>query len=154
MHYDNSRMPDQPEEHASMSRKMLPYTAFAVVVALLYLGWIFYSRWHDNRVLQEQAAAKEKAEAQRIYDLYGAGRVKILQLYANPDTISRGGTGQLCYGVSNAKTITIDPKPAGDVWPSIARCVDIAPAKDTTYTLTVQDANGHSETANVAVQVR
>ena len=133
---------------------MLPYTSFAIIVALLYLGWVFYSRWHENRLLQQQSAAKERAEAKRIYDMYGAGRVKILQLYANPAVLSRGGTGQLCYGVSNAKNIAIDPKPKGDVWPSISRCVDVVPSKDTTYTLTVQDAAGHTETANVTVQVR
>ena len=68
--------------------------------------------------------------------------------------VSKGGTAQLCYGVSNAKTLTIDPKPTGDVWPSIARCVDVAPTKDTTYVVTAQDANGHTETANVTIQVR
>jgi len=144
----------QNEEPVPVIRKMLPYTTFAILVALLYLGWVFYARWHENRMLQQQAAAKEQAEAKRIYDMYGAGQVKILQLYANPGVVSHGGTAQLCYGVSNAKTITINPKPTGDVWPSIARCVDVTPGKDTTYVLTAQDANGHSETANVTIQVR
>ena len=144
----------EPNEPVPAIRKLLPYTTFAIILALLYLGWVFYSRWHENRLAQQRAAEKEQAEARRIYDLYGAGRVKILQLYANPAIVSRGGTGQLCYGVSNAKTMTIDPKPAGDFWPSISRCVDIAPTKDTTYTLTVQDAAGHTEAANVTVQVR
>jgi hypothetical protein len=143
----------QNPEPVPLIRKMLPYTSFAILVALLYLGWVFYSRWHENRLAQQRAAEKEQVEAKRIYDLYGAGRVKILQLYANPAVLSRGGTGQLCYGVSNAKNISIDPKPKGDVWPSIARCVDVAPTKDTTYILTVQDAAGHAETANVTVQV-
>src|ERR1700758_181876 len=135
----------QNDEPVPLIRRMLPYTSFAVIVALLYLGWVFYSRWHENRLLQQQSAAKEQAEAKRIYDMYGAGRVKILQLYANPAVVSNGGKAQLCYGVSNAKTLTIHPKPAGDVWPSIARCVDVAPTTDTTYVLTAQDANGHSE---------
>ena len=147
-------MPDHTNESVPLARRMLPYTTFAIIVALIYLGWVFYSRWHENRLLQQQAAAKEEADAKRIYDLYGAGRVKILQLYANPAVVSKGGTGQLCYGVSNAKTISIEPKPTDDVWPSIARCVNIAPNKDTTYVLTVQDTSGHTETANVTVQVR
>lgn len=144
----------QNGEPVAVIRKMFPYTTFAIIVALGYLAWVFYSRWHENRLLQQQAAAKEQAEAKRIYDMYGAGRVKILQLYANPGVVARGGTAQLCYGVSNAKTLTIDPKPTGDVWPSIARCVDVSLAKDTTYVLTAQDANGHTETANVTIQVR
>jgi hypothetical protein len=144
----------QNEEPVPVIRKMLPYTTFAIIVALGYLAWVFYSRWHENRLLQQQAAAKEQAEAKRIYDMYGAGRVKILQLYANPGVVARGGTAQLCYGVSNAKTLTIEPKPTGDIWPSIARCVDVSLAKDTTYVLTAQDANGHTETANVTIQVR
>lgn len=144
----------QTNEPVPFGRRMLPYTTFAIIVALCYLGWVFYSRWHENRLLQQQAAAREQAEAKRIYDMYGSGRVKILQLYANPAVVSKGGTGQLCYGVSNARTISIEPKPSDDVWPSIARCVNIAPTKDTSYVLTAQDAAGHSETANVTVQVR
>lgn len=147
-------MSDHSSEPLPLLRKMLPFTSFAIIVALAYVGWIFYSRWHDNKELQEQNAAKEKAEAARIYDMYGAGRVKILQLYANPAVIERGGTTHLCYGVSNAKTLTIEPKPTGDVWPSIARCVDVSPTSDTTYTLTAQDATGHTEKQNVTIQVR
>jgi len=147
-------MSDHNNEPAPLIRRVLPYTSFAIIVALCYVGWVFYSRWHANRLLQQQAAAKEQAEAKRIYDLYGSGRVKVLQLYANPPVVSKGATGQLCYGVSNAKAISIEPKPTDDFWPSIARCVNIAPTKDTTYILTVQDAAGHSETANVTVQVR
>ena len=142
------------DEPLPLIRKLLPYTTFAVIVALAYVGWTFYSRWHENRVLQQQATAKQEAEAKRIYDLYGAGRVKLLQLYANPGTISRGATAQLCYGVSNAKTITIEPKPAGDVWPSISRCVEVAPAQTTVYTLTATDASGHTEKQSVTIQVR
>ena len=40
------------------------------------------------------------------------------------------------------------------MWPSYARCVDVTPKKDTTYTLTIADAAGNTKSATVAVKVR
>ena len=102
--------------------------------------------------LPDGACQEEQAEAKRIYDMYGAGRVKILQLYANPrEWSSRGETAQLCYGVSNPKPSPSIGSPRRCV-ALIARCVDVAPTKETTYVVTAQDANGHTETANVTIR--
>ncbi|MBZ5700612.1 MAG: hypothetical protein LAN84_02055 [Acidobacteriia bacterium] len=60
---------------------------------------------------------------------------------------------QLCYGVANAKKVTLEP-PVGPVWPSYSRCLDVSPTKDTTYTLTVEDGQGHSMSQTVTLQVR
>jgi hypothetical protein len=67
--------------------------------------------------------------------------------------VRRGETVQLCYGVANAKTVTLVPQD-NPVWPSYSRCVDVKPAKTTTYTLTATDAAGHAVTQNLEIKVR
>ena len=67
--------------------------------------------------------------------------VQIIAFYASPNVIRPGQHISLCYGVAQAKTIQIEP-PAGDAWPTFTRCLDVAPRKTTTYTLTATDAAG------------
>ena len=76
------------------------------------------------------------------------------RLRLGPPLIRRGETAQLCYGVSNAKTVRIEPRPACGVWPSLARCVEVAPTKDTAYSLTAEDGKGNTKTATVEVKVK
>jgi hypothetical protein len=40
-----------------------------------------------------------------------------------------------------------------DIWPSMNRCVEITPKKDTTYTITATDDKGHTQTATLQVKV-
>ena len=54
--------------------------------------------------------------------------------------------------VANAKTVTLEPQ-SNPVWPSYARCVDVAPTKTTTYTLTISDAAGHTKSQSLTVTV-
>ena len=134
-------------------RKLLPYTSAALALAVLYVAWTFFSRWNDNRA-SERAGEAEKAKADaKIVEMYGSGNLKILNFYASPGVIRRGGKGLLCYGVTNAKTVRIEPGIEA-LAPSISRCVEISPAKDTTYTLTATDEAGHSATQSVAVSER
>jgi len=65
----------------------------------------------------------------------------------------RGERGRLCYGVANAKTARIEPA-VERIWPSLGRCVDIAPKNETIYTLTAEDAEGHSATQSLTVKTR
>ena len=67
--------------------------------------------------------------------------------------IQHGDVVHLCYGVSNAKAVKMEPQTDG-VWPSLNHCVIVTPAKDTTYTLTATDANGQTKTQSVGVVVR
>ena len=134
-------------------RKLLPYTSAALALALLYVAWTFFSRWNDNRH-NERAAEADKAKSDaKIVEMYGSGNLKILNFYATPSVIRRGGKGLLCYGVSNAKTVKIEPAVEA-VAPSISRCVEISPKQDTRYTLTAADEAGHSSTAFVMVRVQ
>ncbi len=134
-------------------RNPLLYSALLLGVALLYVGWVFFSRWQENRAIEQRAATKKRAEDRRDVEMLGGDRFEILNFYATPGVIRRGQTAQLCYGVANAKTVRLEPQ-SNPVWPSYSRCVDVAPKRDTTYTLTAEDAGGHIKTATLVLQVR
>jgi hypothetical protein len=124
-----------------------------VLIAVLYNGWILYSRWHSAVEARKQAAERERQRLSHEVEMNGGDRLKILDLYATSRVVHRGESTQLCYGVANAKSVAFDP-PVKDVWPSRSRCVDVAPQKSTTYTLTADDGAGRKETGQVAVEVR
>lgn len=135
----------------------LVYTSTLVVIAALYSGSVLFFRWESNRETDRDAAAKaaqeKAANAQRAFDSLGGNKFEILNFYVAPNLIRPGEQTQLCYGVSNAKEVRLDP-PVAPVWPSSARCVYISPKKDTTYTLTAVDAQGNTKTATVTMLVR
>ena len=81
------------------------------------------------------------------------GRVRILLFQASVGSLTEGEKAQLCYGVANAKTVKLEPQD-NPVWPSYNRCVEVAPKKDTTYTLTIQDAAGHTQTQTLDIKVK
>jgi len=134
-------------------RKLLPYTTVALVIALLYLAYVFYSRWDSNHS-REQAVedAKAKADAQ-IVKMYGSGDLKILSFYATKGVIHRGEKTTICYGVSNASAVRIEPEIEA-LKPAISHCVEAGPVKDTQYTLTAEDGAGHSASEAFVVRVR
>lgn len=133
-------------------KKMVPVTSAILVLVILYVGWVFYSRRRDERDAEEKAKAAEAQNAQYTIDKYGGGRVKVLAFSLSSGAIHKGQSVQLCYGVANAKNVKIEP-PVGDIWPSMQRCVDVTPKKDTQYTITADDGQGHSDTAQLAIRV-
>lgn len=141
----------------SFFRNPLVYTSALLVIGALYAGGVLFFRWENNRDADRRAAeedARQKAvNAQRAYDSLGGSQFAILNFYAAPKVIRSGEATQLCYGVSNAKELKLDP-PAAGVWPSVGRCVSASPRKETTYTLTAMDAQGNTKTATVTVQVK
>jgi len=134
-------------------RSPLLYTSIILVAALAYAGWVLASRRREAREVEKRAKANERAEAARTFEMLGGDRFEILNFYAVPGVIRRGGSAQLCYGVSNAKTVRLEPK-TSEVWPSQTRCVDVSPKKDTTYTLTAEDGHGNTRTSSLTVTVR
>lgn len=129
-------------------------TSWAIIgLILIYVGWVFFSRSRENRAIEERAAAKKRVEDQRTVDMLGGNRFDILSFYASPGTIRRGDTAELCYGVSNAKSVRLEPQ-SGAVWPSYGRCVEVSPEKSTTYTLTADDGAGHVKAATLTIEVR
>jgi threonine/homoserine/homoserine lactone efflux protein len=138
------------------ARKIVKYSWLLVLVVALGVAWIFYSRWQTNRTIDRQAkqkaAAEQRENAARTVELMGGSNFDILNFYAAPGAVRRGDSFQLCYGVSNAASVKLDP-PVASVWPSLSRCVSVTPKKTTTYTLTAMDSGGHSKTATLTVTV-
>jgi hypothetical protein len=62
---------------------------------------------------------------------------KITQFYASPPAIGRGEKTLLCYGVENAKAVTLAPGNQ-TLSAALSRCIDVTPAETTTYTLTAE----------------
>jgi hypothetical protein len=133
------------------------YVIVSVVAFLfvgLYVGWIFYSRSQANQAIVDKAVEKRRSEDQQTFEAMGGNRFEILDYTASPTTIQAGETSSLCYSVSNAKSVSIDPKTEEPVWPAFSRCVHVSPRKTTKYTLTIEDGAGHRKTAAVEVNVR
>jgi hypothetical protein len=141
-----------PAASSRFLRTLLPYTSAALIVAALYAGWTVWSR-HQSSVAAEQE--QKQREAQRdeavVHEL-GDGSLKILSFYASPGVVRVGEKALVCYGVSNAKTVKIEP-PLDDVGPSLSRCLEAHPRKTIEYTLTARDAAGHEARQTVTVQV-
>jgi hypothetical protein len=147
----------EPPEPKSPLKNPLVYSSIVLLIVALSVGVIMYSRWQDDRT-RERQAAEEHAEKQREQDRaaveqLGGKELGILDFYASPKAIRRGETAKLCYGVSNAKTVTLEPQ-THEVWPSVANCVDVSPKRTTTYTLTITDAAGQSKSQALDLAVR
>jgi hypothetical protein len=144
-------------ESKSIFKNPFLYSSATLGVALLVVGGILFSRWWENRSI-DRRAAQERTEKQlqqdrQAIEQLGGKDLAIQNFYASPGAIRRGETVKLCYGVANAKTITLEPQ-SNPVWPSSARCVDVSPSKTTTYTLTIADASGHTQSQTLEVKVR
>ena len=138
-------------------RNPLLYTSALLFITMVYVGGTFYVRQRDNREIEQRAkdaaAARERTDDARTVENLGGSEFKIMNFYATPSVVHPGEPVQLCYGVSNAKTVRLEPQTSA-VWPSFSRCVEVAPKKTTDYTLTAEDGNGNSKTSTVTVQVR
>jgi len=122
------------------------------VMAGLYLGWVYYSRWSDQRAILRPMEENKRARERAVEEAYGGGRFNILGFYATPAIVIKGQKAQLCYSVINAESVRTEP-PVENVWPSLSRCVDVKPDKDTVYQLIAEDAQGNRKTASLTVKV-
>jgi hypothetical protein len=145
-----------PQKKSALKNPFL-YSWAALAVGALVVCGILFSRWLENHIF-EKRAREERTQKQREQDRatleqMGGKELAIQNFYATPGTIRRGETVQLCYGVANAKTVTLEPQ-SNPVWPSYSRCVDVTPTKSTTYTLTIADSAGNTRTQSLEVAVR
>jgi hypothetical protein len=149
--------PEPVSQQKSLLKNPLVYSSAVLAAALLTVVYVMVSRWQDARN-RERQAAQEHAEKQRQQDRLaveqlGGKDFAILSFYASPPSIRRGESAQLCYGVANAKKVKLEPQ-TQPVWPSTAHCVDVSPNKSTTYTLTIEDPGGRTQSQDVEVKVR
>jgi len=131
------------------------YSGTILLIVAFYVGWIVFSRWNENRLIEqrnrEEAASKQRELDRQSVENMGGSELAIQAFYGNGQ-IRRGEKAQLCYGVANAKKVTLQPQ-TNPVWPSYSRCVDVSPTKTTTYTLTASDDAGHTVTQTLTVKV-
>jgi hypothetical protein len=130
-------------------------SAVVLAIALIYVGWVFWSRLQQNQALRQKAAAKaaeQRARDEQTFQGMGGSSFAIISFFASPPSIGRGDESELCYSVSNAKTVSIDP-PVGDVWPAFDHCVSVRPSKTTTYKITIADNAGHTKSTTTKLDV-
>src|SRR5262249_1314214 len=148
-------MNEPTQETKSPWKNPFVYTSLAIAFVALYVGWTQYARWQSNREFDRRAREsqqeKQRQQDQATVEQMGGSELAIQSFYGTP-VVRHGETGQLCYGVANAKTVKLEPE-SGPMWPSYGRCIDVKPAKTTTYTLTVADAAGHTASQEVTIKV-
>ena len=136
-------------------RRLLPFTTVALVIALVYVGWIFFSRWQANRnvaAVRREKTQREAAADQRVLQQLGGNELKILSFSAEPGVVRPGGRVLFCYGVLNAASVHIDPH-MEDLAPALSQCFYGHPRRTTDYTITAQNKAGHSVSARLLVRV-
>lgn len=144
---------EAPEQPKGVIKRLLPFSTAAMVIALLYVGYIFYSRHQEAKEAEQQASERQMADARKVAELYGGTELKILNFYATEGPIKHGDSTSLCYGISNAQSVKIEPD-VKDIPVSYSNCVKVEPKKDTTYTLTATDKKGNTQQAAITIRVR
>jgi hypothetical protein len=124
-----------------------------MVLVALYSGWIFYSRHQIAADAERQLQQKQVEEDQEVVAEFGGDRLKILAFGATTGEVSPGATVVLCYGVSNATRVKIEPG-VEPIKPAVSHCLDVFPKKTTTYTLEAEDAKGNKKSASLTIRVR
>ena len=149
--------PKSTKASKSVLKNPLLYSSIALAITALVVGWILFSRWQENRQIDRETAEKREQKQlendRTALEQFGGKELAIQSFYASPGIVQRGDSAQLCYGVANAKTVTLEPQ-SNPVWPSYSRCVDVSPRKDTAYTLIVTDNAGNTKSQTVEVKVR
>jgi hypothetical protein len=118
-----------------------------VLVSACYAGWVFWQRHAANRATENPPDWNTNPLA-----TYG-NKVKILQFYAREREIVPDGKALVCYGVVNATAVRLDP-PVERVWPAVSRCFEVAPAKSTRYTLTVEGREHTTVSESIEIVVK
>jgi hypothetical protein len=147
----------QMQHNAPRLKKLLVYAFIAIVVAASYVAYVLLSRRVSTREIERRSAAKQaeqhRAEDRLTLEQLGGSEFGIRALSVAPSVIRRGESAEICYDVTNAKSVSLDP-PVAEVWPSHTRCFEVSPKRTTTYTLTITDATGGTVASEVQVQVR
>jgi hypothetical protein len=134
-------------------RRIVPVLGILILAVAIYDGSIFYRRWAGNRQARQAQADRETDQAQKAIAMVGGGDLKIVSFYAAPGTIARGGQTSVCYGVTGAKTVRLEP-PIQAVWPALTRCFAASLRKDTELKLTAGDGAGRTVSQSFVVRVR
>ena len=134
-------------------RRILPYTTVLTLLVIAYTGFALYTR-HQASVDAERQIQEKQLEADRkTVAKFGGDQLTILGFNAADREVAPGGRALLCYGVSNAVRVSIEPG-VEPVKPAISHCLEVFPRKTTTYTLNAEDAQGNKVTRSLTINVR
>ena len=136
-----------------MLRRLLPYTTVLTVFAALYTGWTLYSRQQSAADAERQSQQKQADADRKLVEAFGGDQLTILGFNAAKGEVPPGGRVVLCYGVSNAVQVKIEPG-VEPIKPALSHCLEVFPKKTTAYTLKAEDAEGNSKTASLTIKVR
>ncbi len=126
----------------------------STAAAVLWCGWVLLQRHLALRDWEARMNRKaHPAPSAQFNRIYGGSGVRILNFYASAGAPAAGEPALLCYGVINASSVRMDPPVAG-VYPTLSKCVEVRPEKDTRYMLTAKDAAGHSVSASLVLPVK
>jgi hypothetical protein len=133
--------------------RLLPYTTVLMVLAALWTSWIFHSRRHSIAEVQHQIQQKQVEEERRVVAQFGGDQLTILGFNAANGEVPPGERVVLCYGVSNAVQVKIEPG-VEPIKPAVSHCLNVFPKKTTTYTLKAADGKGNTKRASLTIRVR
>ena len=132
-------------------RQVFFFVQMAAIVVVACLALVMVNRRIADRQREQQREQPDGfAEFERAY---GGSELKIVQFYSREGTLFEGSTTVLCYGLANARSVRIEP-PVEGVSVSLNRCVEVAPEKDTRYTLTAEGNDGHAVSESFVLKVR
>ena len=147
---------DQSSPPKSPLTNPLLYSTVILFCVAAYVVFILYTRHESARRYEEQTKARQdarrRADDAAAVEQLGGSELAIRGFFVSPREVEHGQSAQLCYDVANATQVTLDP-PVGAVWPSHSRCLDVAPKKTTTYTLSITGSNGKTVSESVELRV-
>jgi hypothetical protein len=108
--------------------------------AMLYLCWVFASRYVRDSELERNHATRASTRYRPSPSPPGTA-VRIIAFYGSPAFLVRGERAIVCYGVENARSVSLQPAVEA-VKPAANRCFSVTPVTDTTYELTAEGADG------------
>lgn len=123
-----------------------------MVLAILWTTWILYSRRHSVAEAERQSQAKQAEADRKVVAAFGGDQLTILGFSAAKGEVLAGGRVVLCYGVSNAAQVKIEPD-VESIKPALSHCLEVFPKKTTTYRLKANDAKGNSKSASLTIRV-
>ncbi len=117
------------------------------------MGWILYSRRESAAEADREAKEKQAEIDRKLVSAFGGDQLTILGFNSAQREIAAGSRALMCYGVSNATKVSIQPG-VEPIKPALSHCLEVYPEKTTTYTLQAEDAQGNRKTATLTIKVR
>jgi len=124
-----------------------------MVLVAIWTGWTLYSRQQSAAEAARQSKEKQAEVDRKLVSEFGGEKLTILGFNAAEKEISPGGRVLMCYGVSNATAVKIEPG-IEPIKPALQHCLEVFPKKTTEYTLTASDEKGNTKSKTLTIRVR